>query len=294
MQQFVEQERPGRAEFMVVRDMVLKKLTDELRAAGWTVAADEEADYLGLAAQLAEQTQPLVQEDAKQARAQAAQATPESQGGAASPAAVQAPALGSVAAAAAAAAAAEKAAAPKGGASTPGSKGYDLNSTLQGLQEMRARLEARKQKRAVEGTVATPTANPSPATSAYQKALLNLKASMSKHGEVGVEQDVTDGHGVCRHPRWRWQRRAGQPWGWWGGARSTGAGAARMRRGARRTRTERWWFPRYRVSTTCYFHIVYACSTCDLRHACDAPPGICLYRPHACVSCATCICTLTT
>lgn len=187
MQQFVEQERPGRAEFTVVRDMVLKKLTDELRAAGWTVVADDEgADYLSLAAQLAEQTQPLVQQDAaeqpKQATPVRAEATtPPAQ----QPEVVPAPALGSVAAAAAAAAAAEKAAAQRVGTapSTPGSKGYDLNSTLQGLQEMRARLEARRQKRAVEGG-GTPSANPSPATSAYQKALLNLKASMSKHGDV--------------------------------------------------------------------------------------------------------------
>lgn len=183
MQQFVEQERPGRAEFTVVRDMVLRKLTDELRAAGWTVVADDEGvDYLSLAAQLAEQTQPLVQQDTAAARpgSTVAHAEPVQQ------AADAPPALSSVAAAAAAAAAAETAAAQRTGGtapSTPGSKGYDLNSTLQGLQEMRARLEARRQKRAVEGSGAA-AGNPSPATSAYQKALLNLKASMSKHPDV--------------------------------------------------------------------------------------------------------------
>lgn len=187
MQQFVQQERPGRAEFTVVRDMVLKKLTDELRAAGWTVVADDEgADYLSLAAQLAEQTQPLVQQDAASVEQKTPPKPPVQPAPGEGAEAGPAPALGSVAAAAAAAAAAEKVAAQRVGGTappTPGSKGYDLNSTLQGLQEMRARLEARRQKRAVEGD-GVAAANPSPATSAYQKALLNLKASMSKHADV--------------------------------------------------------------------------------------------------------------
>ncbi len=93
MEQFVQQERPGRAEFNVVRDMVLKKLIEELSTAGWAVdvaGTGDVAEYHQLASQLAEQTQPLLKQP----------------GGTPPP--------GSIAAAAAAAAAAESAGASGG------------------------------------------------------------------------------------------------------------------------------------------------------------------------------------
>lgn len=74
---------------------------------------------------------------------------------------------------------------------------------------MRARIEARKAKRTQEATQGSGSggaaaggggsnSSPSAATSAYQKALLNLKASMSKPGEVRVWTERGCGWGGAR------------------------------------------------------------------------------------------------